>query len=328
MSIETVSFHVLTPEDVLKLSVKEISKISLHKKGQPHFCGPNSLFLGSTSNEFVCATCNRRPDECTGHTGHITLNRRILHPLYVGTVLRILRGVCFNCLSKLPEKGKCTVCKAKKQPKLLKKGIRILRDGHAMKGDEIWEILQAAEVTEAAGLVLENLLIPPVMIRPSVAKVSGSKLRGQDDLTMALVNIIRTNRKIREADEEDNVDAAEKQEEALAYYIACYMVSNFFSVSRIQMASKLYGKFEQTAVITKYTAYHFLFGYLWGKLTKLGFIPMMLVHIGFEIYENTQPGIDFFRRLGYREYGGDAAENVAADLMAGVCGYALARSTT
>ena len=111
MAVETVSFHVLTSEDVLRLSVKEISKISLHKKGQPHFCGPNSLFLGSTSNEFVCATCGKRPDECTGHTGHVALQRRVIHPLYVSTVLRLLRTVCAHCTELLPAPaGKCPRC--------------------------------------------------------------------------------------------------------------------------------------------------------------------------------------------------------------------------
>ena len=237
MSVESVSFHVLAPEDVLRLSVREITKISLHKKGQPHASGPNSLFLGSTSNEFVCATCGRRPDQCTGHTGHVSLQRRIAHPLYVGTLLKLLRTVCLACCEPLANKGKCPLCGAKKQDVLVKKGVRILRCGKAMTGDDIWEILEAAGVEKACGLVLEHLLIPPVMIRPSVAKVSGSKLRGQDDLTMALVNIIRANRKIREADAAGDAEEAARQEEALGYYIACYMVRSPSRVAALNSRS-------------------------------------------------------------------------------------------
>lgn len=84
---------------------------------------------------------------------------------------------------------------------------------------------------------------------------------------------------------------------------------------------QLYGKFEQTSVLTKYSAYHFLFGYLWAKLTKLGLLPMMLVHVLFELVENTDAGVAWFRRIGYRQYGGDAPANIAADLLLGLLGY-------
>lgn len=221
--IQSVSFKVLTPEDVLRLSVREISTISLYKKDQPHASGPNSLFLGTTSNDFVCATCGLRADFCTGHTGHIPLQRKIVHPLYVGTALKLLRSICLTCFAPLERNGACKACEAKKQPKLVKKGIRIFQDGKAMRGEDIWGMLEASGMQEAEGLVLEHLLVPPVLIRPSVAKVSGSKLRGQDDLTMALVNIIRTNRKIREADAAGKADEADRQEEALRYYVAVYL---------------------------------------------------------------------------------------------------------
>jgi len=268
MEIDHVEFDVLTSRDILKTSVREINDHLLYSKHIPNSRGPNSLFLGTTDNSYVCATCGSGPDACTGHYGHIKLARPVYNPLFVGNVLKILRTVCFWCSSILKDipttklsghtsaqsrltaysnllknVRECPKCKGP-QPKYLKKSIKILcqwdsdqtfetaeeralaeKPFTAQSVHSILELIDVAikekiGVKNPEAMVMEYFTVPPVLMRPSVCKVSGSKIRGQDDLTTKLSDIVRTNKRLMESDSEDE---KLKFWEMLQFYICVYI---------------------------------------------------------------------------------------------------------
>lgn len=243
MEVENVRFSVLSSEDILRLSVREIDQHSLYSKNVPNSRAPNSLYLGTTDNRFICGTCKKSCDVCTGHVGHIELSRALFHPLFNNLTLKVLRSVCFWCsaLLKKPKKKatsvrehltalcgtvkssvKCPQCEGR-QPRYTKSGPAILLrwDGEtkfdspeeeetaleSFTAEKAYNILKFISEDDAeimgitcpAALIMRHMIVPPVLMRPSVSKISGGKTRGQDDLTLKLVDIIRTNTRLREA---------------------------------------------------------------------------------------------------------------------------------
>ena len=242
MEVESVQFSILTSEDILRLSVREINQNSLYSKHVPNSRAPNSLYLGTTDNGFVCGTCRRGCDTCTGHSGHIVLRRAIFHPLLLGVTLKVLRAVCYWCSTllrpKLPAAGttaykrlatfsktkvqECPQCGGQ-QPRFTKSGPRIAArfakdatfdtPGEEKMANEnftaerAYSILRFVSEADAvmlglpspSALIMRHMLVPPVMMRPSVSKISGGRIRGQDDLTLKLVDIIRTNTRLEES---------------------------------------------------------------------------------------------------------------------------------
>jgi DNA-directed RNA polymerase beta' subunit len=89
--INTVRFGILSTEEILKLSVCEITST---KK-----TGSGSIYdrrMGAVDNS-LCETCGMDAMHCNGHFGHISLNCPIIHPLYVKSVMNILRCICIDC---------------------------------------------------------------------------------------------------------------------------------------------------------------------------------------------------------------------------------------
>ena len=102
---------------------------------------------------------------------------------------------------------------------------------------------------------------------------------------------------------------------------------------------------EQTAVVTKYSFVHLLFGFLWywifsiikkkelktvpkrdkkqreKKLLLKSFLLMFGVHLIFEYIENSKFGINFFRQFGWRKYGGDHILNQIGDHIFAIIGF-------
>lgn len=90
--ISKIQFGVMSCEDILKLSVVEITKSK--------FPGANSLYdprMGPSSLGDSCITCNSDIKDCSGHFGHIKFNEPIVHPLYTKNVLKFLCCFCLHC---------------------------------------------------------------------------------------------------------------------------------------------------------------------------------------------------------------------------------------
>lgn len=98
MSISSIEFGVLSPNDVMNLSVCEIK----HEKTKKTTDLSNSLYdplMGPCDDDTVCKTCKKMMIDCPGHFGHIVLNEHIIHPLpySMKVVLNFLKCFCFKC---------------------------------------------------------------------------------------------------------------------------------------------------------------------------------------------------------------------------------------
>ena len=100
-----LQFGLMSPEEVQKLSVAEISStIPYDENRMPLFGGINDPRLGSISRDFKCVTCKGSLDECPGHFGHISLAKRVYHVGLLPYLLKTLRCICFNCSQLLVPK--------------------------------------------------------------------------------------------------------------------------------------------------------------------------------------------------------------------------------
>lgn len=91
--IQLIQFGVLSPQDILKMSVCKIDN--------PKINGPNSVYderMGTMDNK-KCITCTLDMKECPGHFGHIELSIPILHPLYHRMIIIFLKTFCHRCFN-------------------------------------------------------------------------------------------------------------------------------------------------------------------------------------------------------------------------------------
>lgn len=92
-NISSIEFGILSPEEIIAMSVCEItsSKVS----------GPGTVYdprMGSdmeTGSD--CISCGKTAKACSGHFAYIKLNEPVIHPLYYKYVVSFLRCFCKNC---------------------------------------------------------------------------------------------------------------------------------------------------------------------------------------------------------------------------------------
>ena len=95
-----IQFSILSPEEILKGSVAEITKRDTYTNNRP--C-PRGLFdpcMGVLEPGLICPTDGLDYMQTPGYFGHITLARPVFYIQYLSTTLKILRCVCMKC-SKL-----------------------------------------------------------------------------------------------------------------------------------------------------------------------------------------------------------------------------------
>lgn len=96
--VDKVAFKLWTKEDVLKISVKEITQQkSFEKSSALHPDGLYSLALGPIKRFEVCTTCQLTDLNCPGHFGHIELSVPVFHPMLIRTLYQILNKTCLDC---------------------------------------------------------------------------------------------------------------------------------------------------------------------------------------------------------------------------------------
>jgi DNA-directed RNA polymerase II subunit RPB1 len=124
--LQGLTIKLLSTEEIINSSVCHVTSASLFKGWYPVDDGPYDARMGTTSNKYVCKTCGLDIVQCIGHPGHIELPVPVVNPLYVDTVLKIIRTVCLYCnrvciprgggdvgvaaLVSVRGKKKCTLC--------------------------------------------------------------------------------------------------------------------------------------------------------------------------------------------------------------------------
>jgi DNA-directed RNA polymerase II subunit RPB1 len=99
-SIKGIRFCILSPDEIKRSSVVEVTKSETYNGNDPV---PNGLYdsrMGVLEHNKVCQTCLQTNTFCPGHFGHINLAKPVFHYQFFDTVKKLLKCVCFRC-SKL-----------------------------------------------------------------------------------------------------------------------------------------------------------------------------------------------------------------------------------
>ncbi|KAI5184396.1 DNA-directed RNA polymerase II subunit RPB1 [Nematocida homosporus] len=113
--VESIEFGILSPEDVVAISVCKIEHPETVENGVPKEGGLADLRLGTSERGFLCSTCGHRFDQCTGHFGYIELSKPVFHIGFLAKVKKILESVCFFCSKLRIEKQQLPSLKPRNQ---------------------------------------------------------------------------------------------------------------------------------------------------------------------------------------------------------------------
>ena len=98
-----IQFSVLSPEEIRKGSVAEITSRDTYINNKPVIGGLFDPRMGVLDPGLICPTDGLGYMQTPGYFGHIELARPVYYIQYLTTTLKILRCVCCKC-SKLKDK--------------------------------------------------------------------------------------------------------------------------------------------------------------------------------------------------------------------------------
>ena len=95
-----IQFSVLSPDEIRKGSVAEITSRDTYINNKPVIGGLFDPRMGILDPGLICPTDGLNYMKTPGYFGHIELGRPVFYIQYLETIKKILRCVCFTC-SKL-----------------------------------------------------------------------------------------------------------------------------------------------------------------------------------------------------------------------------------
>ncbi len=101
--VKGIQFTVLSPDEIRKRSVVEVTKTDTYVGLEPM---PHGLFdprMGVIDLSRICKTCEQKNLFCPGHFGHIELAKPVFYVQFFDVVRKLLRCVCFRCSSLLAD---------------------------------------------------------------------------------------------------------------------------------------------------------------------------------------------------------------------------------
>ena len=101
-----IQFSILSPEEIRKGSVAEITSRDTYINNKPVINGLFDPRMGVLEPGLICPTDGLDYMQTPGYFGHIELARPIFYIQYLGTTLKLLRCVCFKCSKLLIGKEK------------------------------------------------------------------------------------------------------------------------------------------------------------------------------------------------------------------------------
>ena len=97
-TIAGIKFGLLSPEEIRKMSVVEITESETYdEEGMPIRGGLMDRRLGTVEPGVRCETCSNYVNLCPGHFGHIELARPVIHPEFAKNIHNILKATCRSC---------------------------------------------------------------------------------------------------------------------------------------------------------------------------------------------------------------------------------------
>jgi len=101
-----IQFSILSPEEIRKGSVAEITSKEAYINNKPVINGLFDPRMGVLEPRLICPTDGLDYMQTPGYFGHIELARPVFYVQYLNTVQKILRCVCFKCSKLLISKEK------------------------------------------------------------------------------------------------------------------------------------------------------------------------------------------------------------------------------
>jgi DNA-directed RNA polymerase II subunit RPB1 len=101
-----VQFSILSPDEIRKGSVAEITSRDTYINNKPVIGGLFDPRMGVLESGLICPTDGLDYMQTPGYFGHIELARPVFYIQYLSTILKILRCVCFKCSKLLISKQK------------------------------------------------------------------------------------------------------------------------------------------------------------------------------------------------------------------------------
>jgi len=99
-SIVGVQFSILSPEEIERRSVVEITTQTPYEGNEPKIGGLFDPRMGVLDNGKVCRTCGQTNHGCPGHFGHYRLTRPVYYIQFHAMIMNVLKCICIRC-SKL-----------------------------------------------------------------------------------------------------------------------------------------------------------------------------------------------------------------------------------
>lgn len=227
--IYSLSFYILGDNDNMQDASTYISKKELFKDNLPINGGVYDASMGTTSYDWLCATCYNPKGICPGHSGALVLKYPVKSPLFRDEILKWLKIICFKCGSLLITKDvnspkekimseyvnlsrnvkECSFCKNPKYAVSRDKHRPLMffiqRDdgkkelfNHQIKDilsrvtDESVLKLKKPLESHPKKLILQTIRIAPNGIRPDVRRIGGTK-SNNSDITALIKNIVEIN---------------------------------------------------------------------------------------------------------------------------------------
>ena len=99
-SVVGVQFSVLSPEEIERSSVVEITTHITYEGNEPKIGGLFDPRMGVLDNGKICRTCGQTNHGCPGHFGHYRLTRPVYYIQFHAMIMNVLKCICIRC-SKL-----------------------------------------------------------------------------------------------------------------------------------------------------------------------------------------------------------------------------------
>ncbi len=230
--ITGVKFSIWTAEEIRNSSVVHVTEKKTYDNGAVVENGLRDKKMGATKGT-RCPTCGENEMKCNGHFGHIELNTPVYHVSWVNNIIYWLRCICYTCSGMLIKdletpriqknrhlqhyskniRSKCLNCE-KRQPK-----YSWNRDNGCIDVNKIHypieqvmahlekvdlQVLKQVDLAHPKDMVLTVLPVPPPSVRPAI--MQGNNVRGEDDLTYRLIQIMRSNDKLHKSIEDGRPD--------------------------------------------------------------------------------------------------------------------------
>jgi DNA-directed RNA polymerase II subunit RPB1 len=206
-----IQFSIMSPEEILKGSVAEITNRETYVNNKPVIGGLFDPRMGPIDPGVICPTDGLDYMKCPGYFGHIKLARPVFYYQYLGTIIKILRCVCIKCsalrMSKSANKQLLGLPADERWTQVFRIASKIKRCGEDTETG--CGCLQPSRITMKAGLgkiYAEWDNVKGILEETTAASIAGSAAEADKDgsLSMKLTPeiVIKIFRRISDEDVE------------------------------------------------------------------------------------------------------------------------------